>query len=164
MLSFLLIIEFLIDPAKNKSLISFIILLIFIITYVLMNTLLIHGLRLSKGSEFFTSIKYTTSSLKSNDIISIADQIYLNLKNSRSFLKPNYSLDQLSEELSIPKSNISQVLNEYFEKSFFEFINTMRVEEAIMMIKKDSNHQLSIKEIMYASGFNSKSTLLPFYQ
>ncbi len=40
--------------------------------------------------------------------------------------------------------------------SFFEYINSLRVEEAKLLLKQTSKKQLTVIEIAYMVGFNNK--------
>ena len=43
-------------------------------------------------------------------------------------------------------------------KSFFDLINSYRIEEAKKMIKEPEDEKMTISEVMYKVGFNSKSS------
>jgi AraC-like DNA-binding protein len=51
---------------------------------------------------------------------------------------------------------ISQAINQHFGLNFREYINRLRIEESIKLIR-NNNDSLIIKEIYYEVGFNSKS-------
>lgn len=78
------------------------------------------------------------------------------LDSEKPFLTPSITLNDLSEYLDIPSRDLSQVINESFKMNFYDLINTRRVEEAKKMLKSSNNK--TILEILYQSGFNSKST------
>lgn len=88
----------------------------------------------------------------------VADKISTVMQNNKLYLKMNLNAEQLAEHLEISSRELSTVLNQYFEKNFFEYINGYRVKEAQRLLISDSHKGLTISEILYQSGFNSKSS------
>lgn len=74
--------------------------------------------------------------------------------NEKLYTQYDLRLDTIAGRLYVSRKKISQLINEKFEMNFFEYINTMRIEEAKRML--ETEHDLSIKEIMYNVGFNNK--------
>ena len=64
----------------------------------------------------------------------------------------------MAEQLRISTNYLSQVINEKFDKNFFDFINDYRVEEAKSMLADSTKAGLSIITIANDAGFNSKSS------
>ena len=52
---------------------------------------------------------------------------------------------------------VSELINREFEKSFIELINEYRIQESILLLKTNNDHRISIKEVCYNVGFNSRS-------
>lgn len=98
---------------------------------------------------------------KSGLTIETKNKIYSELKrlmeNEKLYLNPEISAGRLSQMLSISPNHLSQVLNEVFEKNFFEFINSYRIEEAKkLLIIPDSGS--NVLQIGFEVGFQSKTT------
>ena len=53
---------------------------------------------------------------------------------------------------------LSQVINESLHQSFFDFVNRYRIEEAKQQLTHPEDEAITILEILYNSGFNSKSS------
>jgi AraC-like DNA-binding protein len=64
----------------------------------------------------------------------------------------------LSGQLSVPVKVLSQVINESLGQNFFDFVNTYRVEEAKKLLTDARNPKITVLEVMYQAGFNSKSS------
>lgn len=163
-LSLLLVGEFLIDYSTSGNTYYVITLSIFLLTYIFINALIIHGLAMTKSSQFASTSKYNNSGLSEDSQIDIAEKLESYLMQSAPFLDPHYSLDLLSEDIGIPKAQISQTLSIHFKKNFFEWMNEKRALKAKETIDLDSEEKLSVKEVMYNSGFNSKSTFLKHFK
>jgi AraC-like DNA-binding protein len=79
------------------------------------------------------------------------------MENEKPFLSPNLSLNELAGQLSISPRYLSDLINRSFKQNFFDFINTYRIEEAKKMLSFDDSRTRTVLEILYDSGFNSKS-------
>ncbi|MDX1667550.1 MAG: helix-turn-helix domain-containing protein, partial [Saprospiraceae bacterium] len=66
--------------------------------------------------------------------------------------------EELAEMLDLPAKTLSQVINESLDQHFFDFINQYRIEEAKRLLCLSKNSFTTILEVMYAAGFNSKSS------
>lgn len=80
------------------------------------------------------------------------------LKKDRLYLNPELNLKDLSEAIDSNSRKVSQVINDTLGKSFFDLINTYRIEAAKERFKKNKDSKLTVLEIMYDVGFNSKSS------
>ena len=76
----------------------------------------------------------------------------------KPFLNPQVSLSELSDQLSISSKHLSQVINQSFNKSFFDFINSYRIQEVQQILKESKDDKITVLEAMYDAGFNSKSS------
>ena len=70
------------------------------------------------------------------------------------YKNPEFSLSLLSGKLSINRNKLSQLINEEFNKNFNEWTNDYRIDAAKTLLEKSN---MSIKEIYYDIGYNSKS-------
>jgi len=76
---------------------------------------------------------------------------------AKPHLDPTISLQKLADALSIPSHHFSQVLNSEFKQNFFDFINSYRIKESKKILSELKSNKKTILEILYESGFNSKS-------
>ncbi|MTI41414.1 helix-turn-helix domain-containing protein [Fulvivirga lutimaris] len=74
------------------------------------------------------------------------------------YQNPSLTIFELSKGIGLSSSELSHFLNKYMGKNFFEFTNEYRIERAKKMLKDTENRQLTILEILYSVGFNSKSS------
>jgi AraC-like DNA-binding protein len=102
--------------------------------------------------------KYQGSSLAPEQIEESKKQLVALLDDKKSFLDPQVSISDLSEKLSVSTKHLSQVINQSFNKSFFDFINSYRIQEAQRILKNSKDDKLTVLEVMYQVGFNSKSS------
>lgn len=77
--------------------------------------------------------------------------------NHRLYLDTNLKSADLAITLNISTKELSQVINQGFNKNFFDFVNAYRCEEVKRILQK-SDQKTTILEAMYQAGFNSKSS------
>lgn len=102
--------------------------------------------------------KYETSAL--TDIASKKLQIRLlnTMEVEKIYLDPELSLTKLAEKLNISPTYLSQVINQHFQTSYADFVNTYRLQEAKNKLAQPQNAIYSISSLAFDSGFNSLST------
>lgn len=115
-----------------------------------------------KHSHFFRQIpitkdkKYKGSSIEPETASQLSNSLKKIMQEQKPYLEMNFSLPVLAQ---LCKSNVhlvSQVINESFNKSFFEWVAEYRIEEA-KRILRDQPH-LKIEEIAEQVGYNAKSS------
>lgn len=79
------------------------------------------------------------------------------------FLNPDLNMQMLSDKLKLPKHHITEAINGYFGKNFFQFVNEYRIE-AVKQQLTDPKKPYSIEAIGYECGFNSKSTFFSVFK
>ena len=102
--------------------------------------------------------EYNRSGLKSDDAVRYHKKLVKLMKTSKPYLEPKLTLSNLADELDISINHLSQVINQYEGKNFFDFVNSYRVEEFKIRALDPANRNFSILAIAYDSGFNSKSS------
>lgn len=79
------------------------------------------------------------------------------IKN-KPFLDSSLTIQNLAQQLQMPVKDLSALINLYMDKHFFDFINEYRIEKAKEILRDPSKNSLTILEILYEVGFNSKSS------
>ncbi|SDJ09222.1 helix-turn-helix domain-containing protein [Chryseobacterium jejuense] len=74
------------------------------------------------------------------------------------YLNSSLTIQDLAEQLNMPVKDLSALINLYMNKHFFDFINEYRIEKAKEILKDPLQKELTILEILYQVGFNSKSS------
>lgn len=80
------------------------------------------------------------------------------MRSELAFLEPELSLLELAKRIEVSQHTLSQTLNVHFGLSFFEYINSLRVQEVQRCFADPAYADQSILEIALASGFSSKAT------
>lgn len=99
--------------------------------------------------------KYSTSSLKSDEIEKINKNLLYIMEEEKPYLDTDITLRILAERIDVLPNNLSQAINHIYGENFNKFINRYRINE----VKKTlQNPQKNILEAAYSCGFNSKSS------
>ncbi len=102
--------------------------------------------------------KYASSTLDTNEKKRICEALNATVKSDKIYLDPELTMVRLAEKIKCSRHSLSQVINECMQQSFYEYINTYRVEEAKMLLADESRKDNKIASIGYDAGFNSLST------
>lgn len=94
--------------------------------------------------------KYNSSNVNSSELNLILAYVEAN----KAYQNPDLKSTLLSKETGLSVNQISEIINRVFKKNFNEWINDYRIVDAKRLITETD---LSIKEIYFEVGFNSKS-------
>lgn len=79
------------------------------------------------------------------------------MTEQKPFLDNLFSLKRMAKQTGIPSYQLSQILNESFNQSFFEFTRSYRIQEARKLLTDSANMNINIEDIANMVGYNSKS-------
>ena len=99
---------------------------------------------------------YLKSGLKEIEAQEKHAELLRTMEKNKPYLQPKLSLSSLAEMLEISPNYLSQIINQYEEVNFNDFVNHYRVEEFIRLAAENPHH--SFLAIALEAGFNSKST------
>ena len=79
--------------------------------------------------------------------------------NKESLFKNNdLTLTDLAKRLDVHSNYLSQVINEKEQKNFYNYINSLRINEFIRLASLPESKKYTLLSLAYDCGFNSKST------
>ena len=93
-----------------------------------------------------------------NENNQLIKKLRVHMKEHEPYLDSNLSIYDLAKQLNIPARELSVTINHTLNKHFFDFINEYRIKKAMDLIQNSSDEKLTILEILYEVGFNSKSS------
>lgn len=108
--------------------------------------------------QSITSDKAPFDAQKAVKMTSQMDLVKKYVLENELYLEPSLTIQELSKQVSIPVRDLSLLINRHSNQHFFDFINEFRIEKAKQLMKDPSNKKLTILEILYQVGFNSKSS------
>ncbi|ABZ95210.1 Transcriptional regulator, AraC family [Leptospira biflexa serovar Patoc strain 'Patoc 1 (Ames)'] len=106
--------------------------------------------------------RYKESRLKGVDIPMVLQRMEELMKLDRLYLNDRLTLTSLAKRLEINTHQLSEILNTKLGCSFRNYINQFRLLEAEKMLLE--KREMTILNIIYASGFNSKSSFHKLFQ
>jgi AraC-like DNA-binding protein len=100
--------------------------------------------------------EYKKSGLKQDMAKMVHKQLQQLMQEEKPFTNPTLTLSDLAGRVEVTPNHLSQIINQYEQKNFHDFVNAFRIEEFIQQAK--TNTHLSILAIALDAGFNSKSS------
>ena len=86
------------------------------------------------------------------------------MKEQKQYLKAELNLADLAEELGTRREELSLVINCFYEKNFYEFVNEFRIEEVKRLMSDPDNKNLTMESFGYSAGFNSKASFYRIFK
>jgi AraC-like DNA-binding protein len=108
--------------------------------------------------------KYEKHKISKEDSDSYLIKLQEFMDKEKPYLDPDITIIELSEKTSIPMRYLSQVINDLLNQNFYDFINSYRIKESIKYLTNPAQNKMTILEILYAAGFNSKSTFYKVFR
>ena len=102
--------------------------------------------------------KYLKSSLNADSAENIYTDLIQLMIEKKPYTNPELTLDELAQTLKVHRNNLSQVINTYEQKSFYDYINLKRVEEFKRVVALPENQKFTLLGLANNSGFNSKTS------
>jgi len=131
-------------------------------TFLLVSLLIFYSLRMSPILQGIELLHEEPAPVQH-----IGEQELKRLESVMSDKKPHLThsltLQELADLVGLPQRQLSTIINRHYDKSFFEFINFYRVEEAKKMLADRQNSD-SVLNIMLDSGFSSKAAFNRFFK
>lgn len=78
------------------------------------------------------------------------------------YLQSDLTLSMLAQTLASTPNKLSMIINQGYGKTFYEFINDLRVQFAAKMLLE--HPEFTITQVMYDSGFTAKSTFYSHFK
>ncbi len=108
------------------------------------------------GRDFVPRKKYGKSGLTERQKLDLLNRLDGLMNEDKAYLQMDISLASLSEKMGESVHNVSQTINQSQYGSFYEMINSLRVEEAQRLLIQEPSK--SVIEIAFDVGYQSKST------
>jgi AraC-like DNA-binding protein len=131
------------------------------INFVFANLVIYKGLK--QPFQFFSVEKELPKTKNDNVSISeeeskdILERLLKYMTAEKPYLTSTLTLKELSERTEINPRLLSRIINEKKDQNFFDFINSYRIDDAKMILSNPAKRKMTILEVLYGVGFNSKS-------
>ena len=108
--------------------------------------------------------KYYKSSLKDDTARQLQETLRQLMQQKKLYAIPDLSLTDLATQLDIHPNYLSQVINDLEGVNFYNYINTLRVQEFLKLVAEPENRKYTLLSLAYDCGFNSKTTFNRFFK
>lgn len=108
--------------------------------------------------------KYQKSGLSDEQADKVQKELTDIMQNEKLYKNPELTLADLANRLAIHPNYLSQVINEKEGVNFYDYINTLRIEEFKKQIAQPKNKQYTMLTVAYDCGFNSKSSFNRYFK
>lgn len=120
--------------------------------------------------ELFTGIETTLKPIKSSlskvkekatssaNLKQDIERLQSFMEKQKPYLDFELTLQKLATQIGLPDKELSVLINHHMGKHFFDFINEYRIDTAKVILANPNEKELTILEILYQVGFNSKSS------
>jgi AraC-like DNA-binding protein len=102
--------------------------------------------------------KYARSGLTDTAADEILAKLRKLMESERPYLNGDLTLTKLAESISVSPHNLSEAMNTRLNQSFYDFVNSYRVNEVKRRLQAGDAATYSILSLAYDSGFTSKTS------
>lgn len=106
----------------------------------------------------YSKEKYKGSNLTQKDADQLLQKLEYYMGAVKPFTDPDLKLNSLAAVMNISSRHLSQLINEYKNQNFSDFVNHYRVKLAMELLGNENNSKATIFSILLDVGFNSKTT------
>jgi AraC-like DNA-binding protein len=101
--------------------------------------------------------KTKTQEMPDENIQLLKAKIEAYMQRNKPHINPRLTLNDLADKLKIQPHTVSKVINDGFNKNFFDFINSYRIEEFKGRMTDPKFKNFTLLSIAFDCGFNSKT-------
>ena len=111
-----------------------------------------------------SNARYAKSGLKEEEAKALHSRLTELMQKEALYKKNDLTLQDLANRLDTHPNYLSQVINEMENKNFYNYINSLRVEEFIRSASRAETKYYTLLALAFDSGFNSKSTFNKYFK
>ena len=108
--------------------------------------------------EVVPFIKYRKTGLSPALSLEMKAKLLDIMVREKPYLNNELRLDDLSRLMNLSRNHTSQIINEHFNLSFFDFVNRYRIREAKNRLIMLESNDLTMSQIAYDVGFNNRAS------
>lgn len=121
------------------------------------------NVELAQSPFVFELLNHEKNQTETDDPLKRIFEKFVGLMESEKIYKePNLTVNNIAKQINTNRNYLSNSIATYANTNFNNFINSYRIREAKRMILQNSS--LTLNEVMYACGFNSRTTFYMAFQ
>lgn len=121
---------------------------------------------LSHSTEASSSAMFRRSQLSRDEHEKIYRKLETYLARSRAYSDSELSMDKLASAIGVSRYSVSETLNHYAGKSFYQYINEWRIRQVTEQIEDLARKDIPINFLIlaYDNGFKAKSSFNTYFK
>ncbi len=108
--------------------------------------------------EILPFVKYKKTGLSSALSLEMKEKLLDIMQREKPYLNNELRLNDLSRLMNLSRNHTSQIINEHFNLSFFDFVNRYRIKTAKNLLMDNETNGLTTTQIAYDVGFNNRAS------
>jgi AraC-like DNA-binding protein len=88
----------------------------------------------------------------------IINKLENHMRINEPFMDSSLSVYDLAKQIDVPSRELSVAINYHLNKHFFDYVNEYRIKKAMEIFKNSTDEKVTVLEVLYEVGFNSKSS------
>jgi AraC-like DNA-binding protein len=112
---------------------------------------------LKKSDIFVQKERYQNSAYSDQQIDRCFEEWQALLETSKPYRDPSLTLPKAADLLHVASNLLSETINKRAKHTFPDYINSLRIRDARVLLKDPAYHNKKIATIAYETGFNSLS-------
>lgn len=109
-----------------------------------------------------TNTKYAKSRQSDEELASVSQKMEEYVKTQKPYLNQEFKLGDMAAELKISPSKLSQVFSLYLNVSYYDYINSFRLEEFKQLVAQGLHKKLTVTALSEQCGFKKTSFFSTF--
>lgn len=105
-----------------------------------------------------SSVSYQKSGLDETTALRQLELLVQAMEEEKIYRQSDLNLSDLADTLELSPHNVTEIINRYLGKNFYDFVNAYRVNEVKRRLDDPAFRNLTLLAIGLEAGFNSKST------
>jgi AraC-like DNA-binding protein len=102
--------------------------------------------------------RYERSGLRDAEAVALKESLIALMAREHPYRDPDLTLPDLAERLGTTPHKLSEVLNGELSQTFYDFVNSYRVEDVRRRLAKSDSRNQNLLTLAMDAGFASKST------
>ncbi len=103
-----------------------------------------------------TTSRRKKTALPQENLEALKRKVITAMEEKKLYLDPELTLPDLATKTGIPRNTLSELINDCFNKNFYDFINFYRVAEIIRLMGAAEKSNEKLLTLAFEAGFNSK--------
>lgn len=130
-------------------------------------SLMFRGIKLGKillVSESEEEKKVKSVSLTREECVQLLGKVRSCMETQKLYINPNLKIGGLAEKTGISVYLLSYLFNHYLNSSYYDFVNSYRIEEFNRLLEKGEHTQYTLQALIEKCGFSSRTSFFRYFK